>query len=37
MPLSGIAIYKIGAKHRHFHSQFLIRGKLSNDVLPLLK
>ena len=37
MPLSGIAIYKVGAKRRHLHSSFLIRGKLSNDVFPLLK
>ena len=36
MPLSDITIYKIGAKRRHLHSSFLIRRKLSNDVLPLL-
>ena len=36
MPLSGIAIYKIVAKRRRLHSSFLILGKLSNDVLPLL-
>ena len=30
MPLSGIAIHKIGAKRRHLHSSFLIMTRNHN-------